>query len=295
MRSLAHPTPALALFAALLSGCATGSTFRSGVGDALLEAPPYVATSGAQVRGLRVAHAPITYQRGATQASLFDPADGPESPVAELLARMNAYLDSLGATSPLAVAPTGTPPDVHFSCETDTSGECDPGPSRFPLERDEPRMRLAVGRPSRQWVTLLGDGLEEAGADAALVLTLEVGRYWPRQKNLKGDKIVELGTYHTAGVPWLTALDRPVMVLQLTGALVGPDGRAMRIAAEGMLAVRTNLLLGSLGVQELISDADVERLLDLRMTDAPGSPLVWQAALGTLIAELTAQPRLAVR
>lgn len=38
-------------------------------------------------------------------------------------------------------------------------------------------------------------------------------------------------------------------VLQLTGALIDRDGKAVRIGAEGMLARRTRLLVSSIGGQ----------------------------------------------
>jgi hypothetical protein len=84
---------------------------------------------------------------------------------------------------------------------------------------------------------------------------VEIGQYWPHQRNLRGDKEVRLGTGHAVRVPWLTALDQPVQVLQLTGALVDPSGRAERVGAEGLVARRTNLLLLSVGVFELLTDA----------------------------------------
>ena len=54
----------------------TGATFRSGVGDAFLEKAPYYAgASASTVRESvgKVAHAPIVFQSGATQAPMFDP------------------------------------------------------------------------------------------------------------------------------------------------------------------------------------------------------------------------------
>ena len=114
---------ALGLGLVLLSvtGCATaGSTFRSGVADELLEEPPFYAGSLSYPVG-HVAHVPIAYQPGASQAEVFDPAARPDSPITALLAEMNAYLDSLDATTPLPPLP-GTPPDVRFGCDQDPLG-----------------------------------------------------------------------------------------------------------------------------------------------------------------------------
>lgn len=270
----------------LLAGCA-GATLNSGVGDAFLErAPWYAGRPAAEVQ--TVAYLPVAYQRGATMPVGFDPDGGPGTPLATLVAAMNAYMDSLplpGVVGPLD-PPGGTPPDVRFGCETDIDDECAPRDESVDPGDRNPRMHLAVGRPSGSWTAGAAGALDEAGADALLVLTLEIGQYWPRQTNWKGSKEVELGTDHAVALPWLTGLDTPVSVLQLTGALVGPDGRAMRIGAEGLRARRTSLLAGGFGFQALVTDEDVEALMSERRLDLPGRPLVWQAAMDALVREL---------
>src|SRR5687768_4489522 len=107
--------------------------------------------------------------------------------MAALLAEMNAFADSLasgrlGSSGIVAVMPTGTPPNVQFGCVTDVLGDCaDPdeaGPAVRSSSAEQPRMRLAVGRPSREWIESNAAALERAGAAHALVITLEVGQYW---------------------------------------------------------------------------------------------------------------------
>src|SRR5690606_5469951 len=120
-----------------------------------------------------------------------------------------------------------------------------------------------------------------------LVLTLEVGQYFPQQTNFAGAKAVDLGTDHTVRLPWLTSLETPVSVVQLTGALVNRQGRAVRIGAEGMLARRTGLVQSGFGLQALIRDEDVAALRSARRADLPGEPLVWQVALQNLVSGLT--------
>lgn len=273
--------PAVLAVMMVTTSCATGSTFRSGVGDTYLEHAPWVAGRAVMGDGA-IAHVPIGYQRGATQPITFDPADGPDSAVGRLLAEMNTFLEGLGTTVRVAapVPPGTTPPDVMFGCEPAAGMDCDE-PGR-PV-----RHRLAVARPSSSWIEWAGSAAADAGAERVLVITLETGNYWPRQRNLLGSKVVELGAGHTVDVPWLTSLDDPVSVLQLTGALVGPDGRAIRIGAEGLIARRTNLLLSAVGAQTLIRDEDVESVLTARRDDLPGRPLVWQAALRNLVDQLT--------
>jgi len=295
---------AVALAPIALGACATpGATLGSGVGDAFLQHPPYYAGAD-HVRAAgdtaATGHLPIAYQRGATQTSVFDPSLG--DAMASLLADMNAYLDSLGVTRRLVEggrvpavthAATRRPPDVRFGCVT-ASGSPDDDcalDGDTVLGRETMRMRLAVGRPSPEWIDWMGDAMATAGVDRTLVITLEVGQYLVRQRGLRGRKEVELGTDHVAELPWLTSLETPVAVLQVTGALVGRDGRAIRIGAEGLLARRTGLRFSAFGAQELITDEDVERLRAVRREDLEGAPLVWQEGLRTLVASLLAGGR----
>jgi hypothetical protein len=272
---------------ALAGACATGSTYRSGVGDKLLERAPFYAGAGRDpIDSTPIGHFPIAYQRGSTQAAIFEPRDGDGSPIARLLLEMTAYLDSLRVTESLVAVRTGTPPDVRFSCATDPaepSDECATGDGGAALGRDDIRMLLSVGRPSADWVATAQSRMALNGVGTAILITLEIGQYRIRQRGLRGDKDVELGTEYVANFPWLTSLETPVPVLQLTGVLVGRDGQALRIGAEGLIARRTSLPLSAIGAQALITDEEVEQARTARRADLPGQPLVWRVALRHLI------------
>jgi hypothetical protein len=280
------------LSAAILTACATtGATFRSGVGDRQVEHPPYYAGSVSQSAVTRVARLPIMYQRGASQFTAFDPSAEPESAIAALLAEMNAFVDSLSGNAPLSVA-TGAgivPPNVYFGCDRNGGEDCvERGDSV--LGRQGTTMRLAVERPSPRWIARTAALLDSAEASHALVITLEVGQYWTRQSGLRGSKSVELGTGNVTPLPWLTSLEAPVSVLQLTGALVNRDGKATRIGAEGLLAVPSPIVASGFGAQRLFTDDDVQQVRTLRRVDLPGQPLAWRAALCQLLVQL-AGPR----
>lgn len=268
---------AAGLAAALLAltGCA-GATMGSGVGDRFMEHPPWEAGRETVAAG-RLAHLPMAWQRGASREALFDPPGGPGTPVAALVRDMNEYLATFPGSRPLqpATPAPGLPPDVMFGCEADVTGAC------LPWEVGRPVMRLAVARPSGDWVTWAAGAMGDA--EYLLMLTLEVGQYLPRQRNLLGEKDVELGRSYRVGIPWLTSLETPVSVLQVTGVLLDRSGRAVRIGAEGLLARRTGLLASAAGLQALITDEEVARLRSERRTDLPGRPLVWQAALTHLV------------
>lgn len=282
----------LVLMAVILSACATaGSTFGSGVGDRQLEHPPWSAGRTVSAEGTRIARLSIQYQRGASQSRGFDPANEPGTPVASLLREMNAFLDSVLGGAALA-APSGQgvlAPNVYFGCERDGMEDCvERGDSV--LGRQGTTMRLAVERPSASWIARTAAMLDSSGASHTLLLTLEVGQYWTRQSGLLGHKSVELGAGHVVPLPWLTSLETPVSVLQLTGALMDREGKAVRIGAEGLVAQQSPLVASAVGAQRLIVDGDVERARTLRHADRPGQPLVWQTAICQLLSELAARP-----
>lgn len=276
---------AVLAWALVAVGCATtGATLGSGVGERLLERPPFYAGRMVAGEGIRLAHLPIVYARDGGVGGLFEQETGEGTAVADLLARLNAHLDVIaaGRSEPLPLLP-GTPPDVRFTCEQDSLGDC---ASREVDDVDRRFMYLAVGRPSSEWRASAAEALEGADADHLLSISLEVADYWPRQRNLRGEKEIYLGSGYTVSLPWLTALDRPIQVLQLTAALVDVKGKAVRIGAEGMLARRTGILAGSVGLQALITEDDVARLLEARRSELPGEPLVWEVALENVVAQL---------
>jgi hypothetical protein len=276
-------TAVLAVLAALpLIGCAT--TMGSGVAPARLDRPPYYAGDGLLPASAVVAHASITYQLTATGPGAHGPSGRAGSAVAGLLAEMNAYLDELGVSASLSLdGVRGRPPDVRFGCLSPGRALCDmavPGGDR----RARPEHWLDVTRPSGAWVDGVARALEAAGATHILVLHLELSEYWPRA--LLPVPILELGTDHHQELRWYTDTEAPVQVLQLTGALLDAEGRALRIGAEGLTAATSGLVMTLLAVQRTIGERDVEWLRTAHRDDLPGQPLVWATALRTLVTRL---------
>lgn len=293
------PRRLVALAGVPLAACAAGGTLGSGVGDALVARPPYYAGTLRDLSSLPIGHLPVVYQSGASQPAIFDPDQS--DAVRSLLETMTAYLDSLGTSvrlveggrvSAVTHAATRGGPDVSFGCipEVPVEGEDCTARGDSALGRGDQRMRLAVTRPSASWTAWMTETMAGAGVGAGLVVTLEVGQYLIRQTGWQGFKEVELGTGHTERLPWLTSLETPVTVLQLTGALVGTDGKALRIGAEGLLARRTELVASGFGLQRLITDEDVAALATARRDDLPGAPLAWQVGLRHLVEQLTGRP-----
>ena len=283
----------IALVAATTACATAGATYQSGVAPKSFDHPPFYAGATVAAGASRIAHLPIRYQRGAEQPASFEPDSARGTPIAQLLVEMNTFLDSLSPTRiAMKSAEVGTPPDVRFGCATAMFGDCQDEGEPSPSNR---RLDLSVARPSAEWISWLAATLDGVPADHALLITLELANYWPRQKGLGLSKEVELGTGYSVGIPWLTSLEQPVAVVQLTAALIGRDGKAVRIGAEGLMARRSNLVTSALGAQRLISDEDIEKVRTLRRDDLPGQPLVWQAALRTLVGQLTGRTDIAAR
>jgi len=164
--------------AVLTTACASsGATHQSGVAPKSFDRPPFYA--GAEMPNVsRVAHLPIRYQRGAEQGAQFEPRGATGAPAAALVAEMNAYLDSLAASAKLSPtsAEMGSAPDVHFGClPAMVGGDCVGDGD----EDANHQLELSVGRPSREWIDWIGTTLDSASHDNALLITLELGQYWP--------------------------------------------------------------------------------------------------------------------
>lgn len=276
----------LLLPALVLGGCA-GGTLGSGVGDTWLDRPPFYA-GGPAVDG-DVLYLPVHVQPDpdAPPRMGASAGDGPE--LARLVEAMNAEVASVGASmgwrrSPSAIP--GHPPDVQLGCEADVTGDCVIEENEIGDAVWNDELRLAVTRGSTEWRDAAVDMLARESASAIVVVTIETGWHWPRQTNWRGSKVVELGSDREQELPWLTALDRPVQVLQVTALAFGPDGRVVRIGGEGLLARRTPIVLSGFGVDALVREEDVARLLD-GGADAPD----WRGAVETLLLQLAARSR----
>jgi hypothetical protein len=284
----------LPLVPALAAGCASISgTYGSGVPDRYLDHPPYRAGSSDLTANTRVVLLPLNYQRGGSQPAIFEPLGNTGTPLATLLGEMQLHVDSLARASGIRSVrgiPTGVAPLVYFGCELGADGDCvERGDSV--LGRRGTTMQLALHRPSREWTAELAAILDSSAATHALLITMDIGQYWTRQRGLLGAKYVELGANYEVGVPWLTSLETPVSVIQLTSVLVGRDGRGVTVKAEGLMARRTHLLASAVGAQRLITDADVELLRTTFRTGQEGEPLVWQSALARMVLDDFSLPR----
>lgn len=233
---------------------------------------PFYDGKGATARP--IAHIAITWR---TEPGSLDPTPQKSPALSALLDSLQVELGTLDLTRGVG-SPPDRAPDVRFGVRRGGTG--DDGMPRAPSEIDtrEPRrMTFEIEGPSKKW----RDGFFAAAGDSiAGVITIQLGfdQYWVRQASWKGNKTIELGTGRSMPIAWLTSLDDPVQVLQLTGALVTRDGKIVRVGAEGVIARRTGMKASVAGVQEILTEWDLATL------SAPenGTP-PWRAALRSLV------------
>ena len=155
----------------------------------------------------------------------------------------------------------------------------------LPHDRFAP-MVMHIARPGAAWQQSVASLLAARGAHHAIVVTLGVSQYPKGREGVFGKKVV-LGTGHEEPIKFLTAEDKLLEVLQLTGALVDAQGRVLRAGAEGILARDTPFAAQVLEVGKAIDDRTLEKVLTTeRRDDLPGSPAKWDVALANLLAQL---------
>jgi hypothetical protein len=159
----------------------------------------------------------------------------------------------------------------------------------FPKDQFPP-MVLHLRRPSQAWRAAMADLLAREGASHAVVVSLGVSQYPKGRRGVFGKQVL-LGTGHEEPIRFLTAEDKLLEVLQLTGVLVDAEGRVVRAGAEGILARDTPFAAQVFDVTKVLDGRTLEQVLTVeRRADLPGNPLKWQVALGNLLAGLGADP-----
>jgi hypothetical protein len=205
---------------------------------------------------------------------------------APILAAIN---DALGRQSCCALArdvalPAGAPHVYVGSAD----GELAPPEAEqqvMPHDRFAP-MVLHIARPSAAWQQSAASLLAARGAQHAIVVTLGVSQYPKGREGVFGKKVM-LGTGHEEPIEFLSAEDKLLEVLQLTGMLVDAQGRVLRAGAEGILARDTPFAAQVIEVEKAIDDRTLEKVLTTeRRDDLPGSPAKWDVALENLLAQL---------
>lgn len=260
---LATPSPATAM--------TTRGTFdRPPFYHGKLEAPAGAA-----------AHVAVSFR---DEPGSLDPTPSNSPALAALLDSLRVELDRIGLTRPLAGGdwPMKDGPTIRLGCRRGGTGKDGRPLASDEVDPSEPRrMTFEVEGPGRAWIERVKQG---AGDSIGVVVAIQLGfsEQWVRQTSWKGSKSIEIGTGRALPVAWLTSLDSPVQVLQLSGAALTPSGKVLRVGAEGLLARRTGMAASTLGAQEVLTEQD---LAPLGGEDGD-AVAAWREALRTLVAGL---------
>lgn len=209
-----------------------------------------------------------------------------EQVFAPLLAAMTGYLDSLAWTTAVQASfPANGSPYVYIG-----SAEGETAPAGSEMQREEydkyPPMIIYIQKPSSGWKKQLQGSGAMTESDFLLVINVSICEYPKADKGFFGKKVV-LGTGYESGIKFLSAEDKPVEVLQVTGLLLDREGNIRRAGAEGIISEDTPFWAQIFDVKKSLDNEAVRKLLtETRREDLPGKPLAWKVALYNLSAQL---------
>jgi hypothetical protein len=269
-----------------LAGCAALDERAVAETHRLEDAPYYVATAQPQpAPGTCAIVLPVTLDPELGQAFGYAERLREFEP---LLAALNARLAARsGCVQAVIPGPTAAgPPRVYVGSAESEYAPLEAAAQRVPSDRFAP-MVLHLQRPSSEWRQQVAALAGAKGAQHAIAIQLGVSQY---MKGYSGvfRKEVALGTGYRQPVKFLTAEDKPVEVLHLTGVLVDSEGRVVRAGAEGIVLRDTPFLAQTIDVTRTFGAEELRRVLDgERRNDLPGAPLKLEVALDNLVAQLT--------
>jgi len=241
----------------------------------------------------RIGHLPIKFDNRLQEARVGPGILQSLLPVTE---KMNTLLDGLNISSRLTEIdlPISEAPDIYVGDSRAL------GITTISMDRESdensPFMVIYKSNPSKTWRERLSQVLATGDVDYVLFITVGLSDFFPRQKGFFGGKVLELGTDHAIEIGWLSDLDTPAEVFYVCGALLDREGEVVRAGAEGIIAKETGFFTSAFGIQDILSDEDIQKLLDNeRRDDLPGKPLKWKTALRNLAAQLLNRDDLMIR
>lgn len=276
----------LAGLSGVLGGCAALDERAVAETHRLEDAPYYVATAQPQpAPGTCAVLLPVTLDPELGQAFGYAERLHEFEPLlAALNARIAARSGCMQAVNP---GPTAAgPPRVYVGSAESEYAPPGAAGQRMPGDRFAP-MVLHLHRPSDEWRQQVAALAAAQGVRHAIAIQLGVSQY---MKGYSGAfrKEVALGTGYRQPIKFLTAEDKPVEVLHLTGVLVDASGKPIRAGAEGIVLRDTPFLAQALEASRMFDRDELARVVDRdRRDDLPGAPLKMDVALDNLLAQLT--------
>jgi len=268
-------------FALAAAGCATLESAATGRTDRLGQPPFVLHYEKFPPPGSAVVLAPVALDRTTISAVLV-PSQA--TAFAELTAAMDARLAAMDCCIFTAAAPLSDDgaPLVYLGS---AAGETAPPQADGFIEpwHKYPPVVLHLDYASESWRARVAS---QPAAPAYLWIRLALVDYPRADQGLFGKKVV-LGEGHEVPQPFFRAELQPLQVLQVTGAVVAPDGRVLAAGAEGIYAVDTPFTAQVFNLQKEIDPEQIRAILaELRREELPGQPLKWEAALDNLVYRL---------
>lgn len=280
---------ALAVLPGGIAGCATFEDAAVAETHRLEDAPYYVELRSPQPRPGSCARVlPVTLDPELSQQFGYEARAQEFAPIVQALNDAMTRRSASECVGPLETAAgiAGRSPRVYVgSAESEYAPE-EGAAQRLPGDRFQP-MILHVARPDPAWRESIARALGDASAPYAISVQLGVSQYMKGYSGVFRKEVV-LGTGYHVPVRFMTAEDKPVEVLHLTGVLVDATGQPLRAGAEGIVLRDTPFLAQTVDASRMFDDQELQRVLtQARRDDLPGAPLALEVALQNLLAQLT--------
>ena len=251
--------------------------------DYLSKAPFYKTYKKQAMQNAKMAYLPVAIDKMVVETFFYKDRVEVLRP---LIDTMNVYLSSVKMTSvDVEVLPQKGRPYVFVG-----SSEAETAPPGSEMMREAHHkyapMVIYLDKPSKAWKAEVVRLLE--GQDAEYMMAFWIGFVeFPKANKGVFKKKVVLGTHYEPDIRFLSAEDKPVEVLLVTGILFNKQGEVLRAGAEGIVHEDTPFWAQVLELNKSVDDKTVQSVVsDLRREDLPGKPLAWKAALDMLIHQL---------
>lgn len=164
----------------------------------------------------RVSHTPLMIDKAMSEEFFYQGRDQILQP---LMDSMNQHLDSLSWSQSLAVSLPETGLPYLFVGSSDAETAPDATMMMMEEHHEYPPMALYLEKPSREWKSVYTQIMPEQEMDYAILIWIGLTEYPKADKGLFKKKVI-LGTGYEREIRFLSAVDKPVEVLQLTGVLM---------------------------------------------------------------------------
>lgn len=271
----------LPLLAGCLIGCATLDALSVGRTDRLPRAPFYVTYDRKPADGA-VLILPVAPDKLARQEFL---PGGRAEALEPLLEDLRAALAQQPCCAYAATAALpGGEPELYVGS---LAGEFAPPGTGIEQEsyEEHPPLIAHLMKPAEPWRAAVAELAAARGAARMVMINVSFTQFPKADSGFFGKKVV-LGTHHEEKVRFLSAVDKPVEVLALTGVLLDAQGNVLRVGAEGIAGMDPEFWVQVLELGQDLDPAAVAGIHAERRDDLPGRPFKWQAALDQLLHQL---------